>query len=222
MLTPKSYQSVRRVSIGLEPEAPLAGLPEHVRLAAEQISAALSSKNITHAIAGGIACHAHGHRRATEDVDVLVNAEDARGVVFSLLDSLPGYAPRFRGSRRSWRDTRHRVDIDLLVSGDFPGDGLPKPVVFPELPPLGPHQTHDWHTRVMGGLRFVDLVTLIELKLASALSAAHRLKDAADVQALIAANALPREFVAELHVSVRPEFVRLWSLVDEQRRLGLQ
>ena len=74
----------------------------------------------------------------------------------------------------------------------------------------------------MGGLRFVDLVTLIELKLASALSAAHRLKDAADVQALIAANALPREFVAELHVSVRPEFVRLWSLVDEQRRLGLQ
>ena len=106
MLTPKSYQSVRRVSIGLEPEAPLAGLPEHVRLAAEQISAALSSKNITHAIAGGIACHAHGHRRATEDVDVLVNAEDARGVVFSLLDSLPGYAPRFRGSRRSWRDTQ--------------------------------------------------------------------------------------------------------------------
>jgi hypothetical protein len=203
-------------------ESPLASLPTHVRLAAQQLSAALNEKSIPHAIAGGIACHAHGHHRATEDVDLLVNAEDARGAVFSFLDNSPSYSPRFRGSRRSWKDNANRVDIDLLVSGDFPGDGLPKPVVFPELAPLGPSQTHDWHTRIIGGLRFVDLVTLIELKLASALTAPHRLKDAADVQALIAANALPREFAVELHVSVRPEYVRLWGLVDEQRRLGLQ
>lgn len=225
MLPWRIFHQLRRyfsTEICAEGPSPLWGLPEHVRIAAEQISAALSAKDVPYAIAGGIACHAHGHRRATEDVDVLVNAEDAKGAVFSLLDSSPGYAPRFRGSRRSWRDTKNRVDIDLLVSGDYPGDGLPKPIVFPELARLAPPQTHDWHTRVIAGLRFVDLVTLIELKLASALSAPHRLKDAADVQALISANSLPREFVVELHVSVRPEFVRLWVLVDEQRRLGLQ
>lgn len=203
-------------------ESPLASLPARVRVAAHAVSDALSALGVTHAIAGGVACHAHGHRRATEDVDLLVNADDARGAVFSFFDNSPGYSPRFRGSRRSWRDTKNRVDIDLLVSGDFPGDGLPKPVVFPVLTPLGPSQSHDWYTRVIGGLRFVDLVTLIELKLASALTAPHRLKDAADVQALIAANALPREFAVELHVSVRPEYVRLWGLVDEQHRLGLQ
>lgn len=205
-----------------EDESPLASLPERVRVAAFLISDALTSKGISHAIAGGVACHAHGHRRATDDVDVLVNAEDAQGAVYELLSDSACYSPRFRGSRRSWKDTRNKVDIDLLVSGDYPGDGLPKPVVFPVLAPLGPSKTHDWHTRVIGGLRFVELATLIELKLASALTAPHRLKDAADVQALIAANALPREFAAELHVSVRPEFVRLWMLVEEQRRLGLQ
>ena len=210
------------MSSGAVEESPLASLPERVRIAAHTISDALSARGVSHAIAGGIACHAHGHRRATDDVDVLVNAEDARGVVFSFLDNSAGYSPRFRGSRRSWRDTRNRVDIDLLVSGDFPGDGLPKPVVFPVLAPLGASQTHDWHTRIIGGLRFIDLVTLIELKLASAMTAPHRLKDAADVQALIIANALPREFAVELHVSVRPEYVRLWGLVDEQHRLGLQ
>ena len=211
----------RRFSSG-EQQHILASLPGHVRIAAQHIFKALSAMSIPHAIAGGVACHAHGHRRSTEDVNLLVNVHDAKGAVFSLLDGSPGYAPRFRGSRRSWRDTINCVDIDLLVSGDFPGDGLPKAVVFPELAPLGQSQTHDWHTLVIGGLRFVDLVTLIELKLASALTAPHRLKDAADVQGLISANSLPREFVVELHVSVRPEFVRLWSLVEEQRRLGLQ
>lgn len=199
----------------IEKVPPLATLPERVHVAALAISDALTSQGILHAIAGGIACHAFGHRRAADDVEVLVNAEDAQCAVFALLSDSACYPPRFSGSRRRWRDTRNKVDIEVLVSGDFPGDGHPKPVVFPVIPPLGPSQTHDLYTRVFGGLRILGLTTLVELTLASAMTAPHY---TADAQALIAANALPRELVVELHGSVWPEFLRLWGLADEQRR----
>jgi hypothetical protein len=53
------------------------------------------------------------------------------------------------------------------------------------------------------------------------MSAPSRLKDAADVQALIRANGLPLEFTVELDVSVRPLFVRLWDEVAAGRAAGL-
>lgn len=30
------------------------------------------------------------------------------------------------------RDTENEVPIDVLIAGDFPGDGRPKPVAFPD------------------------------------------------------------------------------------------
>ena len=41
------------------------------------------------------------------------------------------------------------------------------------------------------------------------------------VAALIEAQALPREFAVELHVSVRPLFVKLWEDVQGKRAAGL-
>lgn len=46
------------------------------------------------------------------------------------------------------------------------------------------------------------------------------MKDAADVQALIAANDLPLQFASELNVSVRPQFVELWDAVQAGRKAG--
>ena len=40
-----------------------------------------------------------------------------------------GYVEKFPGSR-VMRDTEHGVDIYVVLTGTFPGDGKPKPVVM--------------------------------------------------------------------------------------------
>jgi hypothetical protein len=55
------------------------------------------------------------------------------------------------------------------------------------------------------------LEKLIELKLASGLSAPYRLRDLSDVQELIARLKLPLEFADQLDESVRDEYRRLWQ-----------
>ncbi len=61
------------------------------------------------------------------------------------------------------------------------------------------------------GLWVLTLEKLIELKLASGLSAAHRLKDLSDVQELIGKLGLLKEFGEKLDPSVRAEYRRLWE-----------
>jgi hypothetical protein len=203
-----------RLQSGLRPE-PFTGLPPRVREAAERLSAALSAAHVPHAIAGAVACNAYGHRRATEDVDVLVNAEALADLVGALRGA--GWTARYPGAKRSWRDAAARVDVDVLLSGEFPGDGLPKQVAFPRLD-ARPGIT--W-VATAGGARVLDLVSLIAIKLASAASAPHRLKDLADVAALIEVQSLPMEFVVELDTSVKPLFVKLWDDVQRKRAAGL-
>jgi hypothetical protein len=59
--------------------------------------------------------------------------------------------------------------------------------------------------------RLVSLTTLIELKIASGMTAPHRLKDLADVIELIRANALPDSYRDELNPYVRERFAELWQ-----------
>lgn len=69
------------------------------------------------------------------------------------------------------------------------------------------------------GVRVVAFAKLVELKLASGMSAPHRLRDLADVQDLIGALGLPVEFADELDESVRDEYRRLWQTVQAGNRL---
>ena len=95
-----------------------------------------------------------------------------------------GYLERFPGSK-GVRDTESGVKIDVLLTGDFPGDGLPKEVSFPS-PTVA----------VRGdGVMVLPIRYLVELKLASGLTNPDRLKDLADVQELIRHAALPLELV---------------------------
>jgi hypothetical protein len=64
--------------------------------------------------------------------------------------------------------------------------------------------------------RVARLETLIELKLASGLSAEHRrLRDLADVQQLIEILHLPVDLAERLEPSVRNEYIRLWELAQK-------
>ena len=84
--------------------------------------------NIPYAVAGGMALFSHGFRRFTEDVDILVTREGLDRL-HRELEGL-GYVPLFPGSK-NLRDADSGVRVEFLVTGDFPGDGKPKPVAFP-------------------------------------------------------------------------------------------
>lgn len=163
-----------------------------------KITAKLEQMEIPYAVAGGMALVAHGYDRTTVVVDVLLPA-DALPRVHAGLDGL-GYLPPFAGSK-DLRDTETGVRIDILVAGQFPGDGKPKPVAFPD--PSAASVEID-------GIRFLSLEKLIELKLASGMTNAGRIKDLADVQELIRVLRLDSGFADRLQAYVRPKYVELW------------
>jgi len=63
------------------------------------------------------------------------------------------------------------------------------------------------------GIRFVTLEKLIELKLASGISASDRLKDLADVQELIKIRKLNADFALKLDPYVRTKYLELEEAV---------
>ena len=94
---------------------------------------------------------------------------------------------------RGLRDPENGVDIDVVISGEYPGDGREKPVSFP-----------DPAENALAGERFalLPLANMIELKLASGMTAPHRLRDLADVIELVRVNRLGRELTDQLDPSV--------------------
>ncbi|MEX2188289.1 MAG: nucleotidyl transferase AbiEii/AbiGii toxin family protein [Pirellulales bacterium] len=168
-----------------------------------KLAARLDDLGIPYAIAGGMALFFHGYRRFTEDIDVVVTADDLKRIHEELEGR--GYVPVFAGSK-NLRDTEHGVRIEFLVTGQFPGDGLPKPVAFPN---PAEKQT------VIESARFVPLETLIEMKLASGITSPRRIRDLSDVQEVIAAMSLDDKFAERLDPYVREKYLELWRAVRD-------
>jgi hypothetical protein len=166
------------------------------------ITTKLDGLGIPYAVAGGMALVAHGYDRTTTDVDILLTPAGL-ATVHEALDGL-GYLPPFAGSKHL-KDGTTRVRIKFLTSGGFPGDGKPKPVAFPDPADVAV---------AIDGIKFLELETLIELKLASGMTNAGRLKDLADVQELIRALKLERAYQEKLNPYVRAKFVELWDAVQ--------
>src|SRR5205085_1965878 len=110
-----------------------------------RIARRLDELAVPYAVAGGMAMFFHGYRRFTEDVDILVTPEGLR-TIHERLEGL-GYLPPFAGSKQL-RDTDSGVRVEFLTTGDFPGDGKPKPVAFPD-PAAASTE--------IGGIRFLQL-----------------------------------------------------------------
>ena len=174
--------------------------PVHQTL--HEISRRLGDLGIPYAVVGGMALVAHGYARTTVDVDILVTPEGLDAAHRSL-EGL-GYVRAFSGSR-SLRDTQTGVRIEFVVAGQYPGDGKPKPVAFPD--PAAAATEID-------GLRFVKLPALIELKLASGMTNPGRLRDLADTQELIRVLKLPADYAEQLNPYVRAKFAELWAGVQ--------
>ena len=166
-----------------------------------RIARRLDAIGVAYAISGGMALFQHGYRRFTEDVDVLVTREGLAKAHESLVGF--GYLPAVAGGR-NLRDTELGVRIVFLVAGDFPGDGKPKPVAFPD--PAAAAVEHD-------GIRYLGLATLIEMKLASGMTSAARLRDLSDVLELIKVLSLTEAFAEQISPYVRGKYLELCGAV---------
>jgi hypothetical protein len=168
----------------------------------ERITRRLDELGVRYALVGAMAMFYHGYRRFTEDVDLLVNREGL-AKIHANLDGR-GYRPPFTGSKHL-RDTETGVRVEFLVTGDYPGDGKPKSLAFPE--PADASETRN-------GVECLTLPRLIELKLASGMNNPGRLKDLADVQQLIQVLDLQENLTKELHPLVQARYQELWSAVQ--------
>jgi hypothetical protein len=92
-----------------------------------------------------------------------------------------------------------------LLAGGYPGDGLPKPVTFPDPAEVAIRS---------GGLSVISLAKLVELKLASGISSPQRMKDLTDVFELIRHARLGRELAETLDPYVRAKYVELWDIAQ--------
>lgn len=173
-----------------------------------RLSNDLEERGIDYMVIGAVALLAHGYPRFTEDIDLVMTAEGLQKFHEELVGL--GYAPAFPGARKRLRSTADNVSIEVMTTGEYPGDGKPKPVSMP-----APAEA----STEIDGIRFVTLEKLIELKLASGISAADRLKDLADVQELIKIRRLGADFAARLDPYVRTKYLELEEAVRKSESI---
>lgn len=177
----------------------------HVLAAYQKIATLLRRLRIPFRPMGGIAMHLAGAGRPTKDVDLIVPraawqqarqagqriATDPQGIRFGLVDE-PEAGLAVLGP--------HGVAIEFWPAGVTHGEiarirGKPRPHPAGAIPL---------------SLEGDERLALIIAKLASHLSASDRLRDAADVQALIKRWDLPLKFATQLDRRVRGAYRRIW------------
>lgn len=107
--------------------------------------------------------------------------------------------PPFRGSK-NLRDTEGGIAIEFLVAGEYPGDGKPKPIAFPDPADVGVE---------INGLMCINLIALIDLKLASGMTSSGRLKDLVDIHEICKRVQLGTSFAVNLNAYVSAKFLEL-------------
>jgi hypothetical protein len=176
-----------------------------------RLVADLNKHGIDYNLIGAVALNQHGYQRFTVDIDLLMSPEGLQKFHDELVGL--GYRPAFEGAKKKFRSTAENVPVEIIVAGEYPGDGKPKPVRF-----------HDPQENfvIIDGVKTVDLETLINLKLASGMTAPDQLKDLADVQELIKIKELDESFADHLNPFVRDKFIELAHAVAlaKQRELS--
>ena len=172
-----------------------------VHTSLRRITRKLGELNVPYAVVGGMALYLHGYVRFTDDVDLLVTPAGLATIHEKLVGL--GYVPPFAGSK-NLKDADTGVKIEFLLTGEYPGDGLPKPVSFPN-----PSDVYE----PIEGISTLTIPALVELKLASGLAKGRR-KDLGDIQELIRNLHLPLNLVEQLNPYVRDSYRELWVEVN--------
>jgi hypothetical protein len=164
-----------------------------------EFSEQLAQENIPFAVIGALAMRQYGYVRFTEDIDIVTTPGGLELIHQRLIGR--GLLPRAPGLRKKLKNTVHQVNIDVIQSGEHAGS--------PESPIIYPAPSDAAFILAPDGVRYASLPSLITFKLASGLFG-RRLRDFADVQALIKANDLPEDFAAGLPVVLKEKFQELF------------
>ncbi len=160
-----------------------------------EVISTLASIDVPFALIGGLALASHNVIRATQDVDLLIAAEDADRVEMALT------ALRYHRLHRS-------ADAGNYLRGDERVDLLyaSRPIARKLLATAVPRKT------IFGALRVVNIEGLIGLKLQGLINDPRRTQDKEDIRALFRANR------ARINMSEVREYFRLFGqepLLDE-------
>src|SRR5436309_1934841 len=98
--------------------------------ALRRLAADLEDRGIDYSVIGAIALNQHGYRRFTEDIALLLTKAGLQQFQEQLIGL--GYRPAFVGATKKFRTAEEKVHIEIITSGEYPGDGQPKPVRFPD------------------------------------------------------------------------------------------
>ena len=168
-----------------------------------RLASDLERNNIDYVLVGALALNQHGFQRLTVDIDLLMSRESLARFNDNLVGL--GYRPAFDGAKKRFRTTAENIPVDIITSGEFPGDGKPKPVAFPDPAAV---------TVMIDGIKTITLEKLIELKLASGMTAGDRIKDLGDVQEMIKVKSLDSSFAERLDPYVRAKYLELLAGVE--------
>jgi len=166
----------------------------------ERLTKVLEDLKLPFVVSDALAVNHYGHLRATTDVDLLMTRDDLS--IFKDQHIGRGWLKKFEGSK-GFRDTVTNIPIVVLIVGDYPGDGKPKDIAFPH-----PADVAEFDK---SGVPYIRLSSLIELKLASAMTAPDRPRDYDDVIQLIRKNDLPCAYGDALNPYVHEAWHRMWA-----------
>lgn len=172
-----------------------------VHLTLQALANCLSASGIDYAVIGALAMFFHGFRRFTNNVNLLVTPSGLEQLDQRLLGR--GYH-RPSDWRRGIRDDTTGVEVRISTAGTPLETGAYPSFVFP-----------DPGSAVVdcGGVKVIDLPTLLELKIALG-SRPARLGHLADAQALIQELDLSCEYRSKLKPIFREEYAKLWQFAQ--------
>ena len=105
------------------------------------------------------------------------------------------------------------IPIDLVEAGEYPGDGNPQSISFPN----PDESSFSIINRYGNEVKYLKLFVLIQLKLASYQSLPkHRMRDRLDVIELIKVTNLSEESVTRLDSCVRETFLECYQQAIEE------
>ena len=159
-----------------------------VRDALRKITAKLRELDIDYAVVGGMACST-----MASDDSLKTSTFSLRGKAcekFIRASRGSAMCPRSReASIFATRSTESKSSF--LIAGDFPGDGKPKPVAFPD-----PKSA----TVESEGIKYINLATFIEMKIASGMTSPQRPQDMVDAQRLIEPRSICRPSLRRISI----------------------
>lgn len=159
----------------------------------------LSEYKISFVFIGGVARNQYAPSRITEDINILVNSYDLNKV-----KNLPiGYIRDLTGNGRSLKLHDPETYIDVIYTEDNTSGGIEYAQGFGQ-----------W-INYIDDLPFLSLEMLVQYKLSSGIYG-NRLKDFGDVQDLIAANRLDKEFAKDFRQDLKDKYYEIFNLVKKE------